>query len=1150
MGKRQIITFIIGTSIFVFGLFVAQSANAGWQDVSVGWQTSHCYANSQTYTSGTYYCPSGTTKFKVYHRVVTEPNYDYYYIYSGGSQRYGSSGCITGGSCGSGVCSAPSYAWSGEYTYSGGVNFKVTTDGSVVYYGAYVSKISCYVPVTECNSCNVTSMSCPGTVNTGQSFNITFYYYGTGPTNYPYEHRSLWRGTSQIGCKYGNAAECTWHSDSFSTTAPTTPGTYTYYVKCYGASSQSSSYCSNADSSQSCNVNVVSPVVVPTARTDPATSITGTSATLNGAVTDTGGANYRVRFWWRLYNGTWSYSGWTGYYSYTTSFTYNLTSLSKGRTYEFLIEAENSAGSGWGSSRYFITKPDPPSNFTATAVSGSQINLSWSKGSGAGWTMVRRSTSGYPTSPSDGTQAYYGDGTSVSDTSLTAGTTYYYSAWSRADEGGYGTYSDTYVSASATPVGVPTATTNPAENITGTSAKLKGCVTATGGANYRVRFQWGDTASYGTNSGWTDYYSYTTCFEVNAASLTKGKTYHFRIQAENSAGSGYGSDAVFTTKPDAPSGFTSTIISTSQINLSWTKGSGAYYTMVRRSTSGYPTSPTSGTQVYYDTGTSFSDTGLTGGTTYYYSAWSRAYEEGYYQYSDSYAQTSASTPQPCSALNYPTDKWQRVWYTYDGACLGDGPNETAEEFDNNWGTGVINYSRSDQIQFSSSRSIYFATAGSYRFTLIHDDGVKFYIDNSLEIDNPDSTTDKTDVYLNSGYHDFQIDWWEYTGSARISFSYEPSTGCSNYCVSNGYTHGQCYGPLCRSWDQCGDQCVDGVAHDWWDSGGQNGCWWPKKCWCRNIYSNVECNRNYIASGYSYLGDGGCKILFSLFEEGGAGSTKGACGYGEPTAPDKMFAQCALNKCYSGAGYNGEKCTIFRNCNNEWQNSPTNFVEMEGNYYNWDLAAEYVGGKWDASNKQCVECSGNKKTHKYGDTTSLSYVTCYETVLPSGDIPDTCESACGAYSGCDEKNPGDTFLEGGIQYKCSSTCQKELTDTTPPTTNISVKRKSTGETVTGDWLKADTYTIQFTDDDNIGLKTCKYHVYKKDDSGNWTIPIVNFDEPRTCSSFSFDITAGTSPYEKNGRVIWIKSTVIDNADNPAYDDKFLDFDFLPPTTNIR
>ena len=170
------------------------------------------------------------------------------------------------------------------------------------------------------------------------------------------------------------------------------------------------------------------------------------------------------------------------------------------------------------------------------------------------------------------------------------------------------------------------------------------------------------------------------------------------------------------------------------------------------------------------------------------------------------------------------------------------------------------------------------------------------------------------------------------------------------------------------------------------------------------------------------------------------------------------------------------------------------------------------------------------------------------------------SSCAALGNIDRnKDSIITNASAGDQYWIkvtrtsgagTATVKAELKDTTPPTTNISVKRKSTGETVTGDWLKADTYTIQFTDDDNIGLKTCKYHVYKKDDSGNWTIPIANFDKPRTCSSFSFDIPAGTPPYEKNGRVIWIKGTVIDNADNPAYDDKFLDFDFLSPTTNIR
>jgi len=385
----------------------------------------------------------------------------------------------------------------------------------------------------------------------------------------------------------------------------------------------------------------------------------------------------------------------------------------------------------------------------------------------------------------------------------------------------------------------------------------------------------------------------------------------------------------------------------------------------------------------------------------------------------------------CSDLSFPTTKWQRVWYDYDWNCLGDGPDETVEQFDNNWGSGTIAYGKSDNIIFKSSRSIYFADAGIYRFTLVHDDGVKLYIDDNLEIDEwqAGSDTHRVDVNLTAGWHDFQIDWFEATVSAGVEFSYEPSTGCPAYCVSQGYDYGLCYGPLCRSYDQCGDQCVDGMAYDWWDSGGQNGCWWPKKCWCRNIYSNVECNRNYIASGISTVqsyGCGndedpttGCCINFSLFEEGGQGSTKGACGYGEPSNPTKVFAECKLNSCSSATGHNGENCTVFRNCNNEWQNSPINFVEKDGNYYDWSLATEYVGGKWDASNKQCVKCSGNKKTHKYGDTTTLSYVTCFETILSSGDIPDICESACGASPECDEKNPGDLC---GTGKTCDSNCQ--------------------------------------------------------------------------------------------------------------------------------
>ncbi len=210
-----------------------------------------------------------------------------------------------------------------------------------------------------------------------------------------------------------------------------------------------------------------------------------------------------------------------------------------------------------------------------------------------------------------------------------------------------------------TVVGPPTVVTDSASNIAGTSASLNGHISSDGGTACSVRFVWGDTASYGSASGWTGYSYYSgNYFTLGVSSLTKGKTYHFQAQAQHSGDATVyaGSDAVFTTKPDAPSSFTATAVSSSQINLSWSKGSGAYYTIVRRSTTGYPISTSDGIQVYYDTGTSYSDIGLTTGTTYYYSAWSQAYEEGYTQYSDTYA-TASAIPSPtcgeaCSSLGY------------------------------------------------------------------------------------------------------------------------------------------------------------------------------------------------------------------------------------------------------------------------------------------------------------------------------------------------------------------------------------------------------------------------------------------------------------------------------------------------------------------
>ena len=65
----------------------------------------------------------------------------------------------------------------------------------------------------------------------------------------------------------------------------------------------------------------------------------------------------------------------------------------------------------------------------------------------------------------------------------------------------------------------------------------------------------------------------------------------------------------------APTGLTATTITTTQINLSWTAASGSVtgYKLYRGTTSGGEN-----TLLYNSTGTSFNDTGLTAGTSYYY----------------------------------------------------------------------------------------------------------------------------------------------------------------------------------------------------------------------------------------------------------------------------------------------------------------------------------------------------------------------------------------------------------------------------------------------------------------------------------------------------------------------------------------------------
>ncbi len=198
--------------------------------------------------------------------------------------------------------------------------------------------------------------------------------------------------------------------------------------------------------------------------------------------------------------------------------------------------------------------------------------------------------------------------------------------------------------------GTPTVTTSAASSVEETTATLNGNVTDIGDTSITDRgFVW-DTATHGNPGGtapgassyasnWTESGSYGTgAFTHDLTSLTKGELYYVRACAQNDVNVwGYGSEVTFLTKPDPPYNLSATGgVTSGIITLTWDKGSGAQNTYIRGEDGSYPTDRADGYLVYNNTGVTDDDTGLTGGHTYYYRAWSYATEGGKEQYSDAY----------------------------------------------------------------------------------------------------------------------------------------------------------------------------------------------------------------------------------------------------------------------------------------------------------------------------------------------------------------------------------------------------------------------------------------------------------------------------------------------------------------------------------
>ncbi len=347
--------------------------------------------------------------------------------------------------------------------------------------------------------------------------------------------------------------------------------------------------------------------------------------------------------------------------------------LNPGERYYYQAWANNSEGFSTGVEKSLLTKPVKPTDFTITAHSPTQLDLSWTKGSGANTTYIVRKQGSYPSDRNDGTIVYNSTGTSFNDNGVSPGISYNYKAWSYTTWSSFVQWSENTAQGNKTTAkSVPTVTTNTTTAITTSVAQLWGYVVEDGGEACTVRFEYGLNTSYGTNTTNQTKTKGDACSQ-NLTNLQRGQRYQYRIYANNSIGATVGSNNAFVTRPAEPTNLSVSTKGRRSITLSWTKGLSANKTVIVRKTDGYSPSPGEGTIVYNGTGTSYVDGGLSPSTTYYYRAWAYAVWGSLYQRSIAYDGVSETTVASA------TEEPPKAHLATDAYTNGSSTNEQEED---------------------------------------------------------------------------------------------------------------------------------------------------------------------------------------------------------------------------------------------------------------------------------------------------------------------------------------------------------------------------------------------------------------------------------------------------------------------------------------
>lgn len=370
-----------------------------------------------------------------------------------------------------------------------------------------------------------------------------------------------------------------------------------------------------------------------------------------------------------------------------TTYTVN-TNLTEKTQYYYRVKAQNTSScissytdnTAVANATTLCSTPGTPTSSAASSITSTGFTTNWSAASGTvtGYLLDVATDSGFTSLVSGFNALSVGNVVTYAVTGLSSSTAYYYRV--RAINTGSCTGSNS-------------SSQNPTTLAACTTPGLPGSVTASGQTTTGLTVNW--TAGSGTVTGYqvdvaTDS-GFTTIVYTNAAiasgatsqaatGLLANTTYYIRVKTLNGGcSSAFTATTTTTTACQAPAAQATSLsfntVTTTSLNGSFTASASATGYLVLRSTSGTAPSPapvdgttyTAGgtvggaTVVQAGSGTTFSDSGLTINTTYYYYIY--AYNTGCYTTID-YLQTS-----PLNASQATTNT--RTFYVNDNSTTGD-----------------------------------------------------------------------------------------------------------------------------------------------------------------------------------------------------------------------------------------------------------------------------------------------------------------------------------------------------------------------------------------------------------------------------------------------------------------------------------------------